>query len=456
MRSTETRFGGPRVDKAPGPPGEGSHVRTRRLACLLAVVSLLGAAACGGADDSGSSEGTTAPSPEATGAGDCPTLADSLERVNDATYAVYGEVIVGGAQGPELAFIPIGTAWGVDRRLLVTNAHVTEAFVDFAEQGVQWNRALAIQAGTGEVVELLRELTHPDYTGDPLTSPDVGLFTTRDEIATELPLAADDVPIELGEEVQIVGFPGDVTEFIEIVPGETVPQATSLNGQITALRAHDDTQTVTLDNLDVIQHQAPTTPGTSGSAMVSCGEVIGVNNAGTVNLIATPAPDGSLTIERQAAAANNFAVHVRHIRELLGLFEDNALQGAELPPPAAVVQQPPPVGDGTTGDADEPVGTVLVSGEVGDPFLHTFTIEVDPSSGAVVGESSWEGNTFTLSGQVFEDGSVLFVDDAYESSGGEFRRGVYEGAVIDDVTLEGVYFEEGDEATQAPFVGQVG
>lgn len=305
-------------------------------------------------------------------------------------------------------------------------------------------------------MELLRELTHPDYTGDPLTSPDVGLFTTRDEIATELPLAADDVPIELGEEVQIVGFPGDVTEFIEIVPGETVPQATSLNGQITALRAHDDTQTVTLDNLDVIQHQAPTTPGTSGSAMVSCGEVIGVNNAGTVNLIATPAPDGSLTIERQAAAANNFAVHVRHIRELLGLFEDNALQGAELPPPAAVVQQPPPVGDGTTGDADEPVGTVLVSGEVGDPFLHTFTIEVDPSSGAVVGESSWEGNTFTLSGQVFEDGSVLFVDDAYESSGGEFRRGVYEGAVIDDVTLEGVYFEEGDEATQAPFVGQVG
>lgn len=439
----------------------------RRVGGLIMAFGLL-AAACGdddSADDAaaGDSPNATAANPDPTvitdGSGrECPPLADTLEKVNAATWAVYGEVIVGGPQGPQLSFIPIGTAWGVDRRLLVTNAHVTQAFVEFAQQGVQFNRALAIQAGTGEVVELLRELTHPDYSGDPLRTPDVGLFTTRDEIPTQLPLAPDDVEIELGDEVQIVGFPGDVTKFIEIVPGETVPQATSLNGQITALRAHDDTETVTLENLDVIQHQAPTTPGTSGSSMVSCGEVIGVNNAGTVNLIATPGPDGSLTVDRQAAAANNFAVHVRHIRELIALFEDNALQGAELPPPAAppAQQSPPPVGGGSPGGQEQPGGTVVVNGEVGEPFAHTFVIEVDLSTGAVVGQSTWTGNSFNLSGQLFGDGSVLFVDDAAEVSGGEFRRGIYEGLATSDTTLEGLYFEEGDEANQAPFVARIG
>lgn len=487
-----------------------SHRRTRRLLPILVASGLL-AAACGGGDDDGDAGGelvpevTEAPADEPADDGgdaggdadggdadggdepaddggdtggdadggdepapddggdaparDCPPLAESLETVNDATYAVYGEVIVSGDQGPQLVFIPIGTAWGVDRRLLVTNAHVTQAFVDFAAQGVQMNRTIAIQAGTGEVVELLRELTHPDYTGDPLASPDVGLFTTRDEITNQLPLAVDDVVLELGDEVQIVGFPGDVTNFIEIVPGETVPQATSLNGQITALRAHDDTQEVTLDNLDVIQHQAPTTPGTSGSSMVSCGEVIGVNNAGTVNLIATPAPDGSLTVDRQAAAANNFAVHVRHIRDMLELFEDNALQGSELPPPAAVIQQtPPPVG-GTTGGGDgggeNAPTSVIVQGAVGDPFTHVFVIEVDLTSGLVVGQSDWNGNVFNLTGQIFEDGSIGFVDDAFEQSGGEFRRGLYSGVVTSDSTLEGVYAEEGDETNQAPWQAEI-
>ncbi|MEM1332789.1 MAG: trypsin-like peptidase domain-containing protein [Actinomycetota bacterium] len=462
--------------------------RPSRLLPLLLVSSLVAAACGGGGDDEdaitseSTAPTTAAPSAvqpvdsdagatggtadgETTGgeplaedpapARDCPPLADSLAEVNAATYAVYGEVIVSGEQGPQLVFIPVGTAWGVDRRLLVTNAHVTQAFVDFAAQGVQMNRTIAIQAGSGEVVELLRELTHPDYTGDPLMSPDVGLFTTRDEITNQLPLADDDVLVELGDEIQIVGFPGDVTNFIEIVPGETVPQATSLNGQVTALRAHDDTQEVTLENLDVIQHQAPTTPGTSGSSMVACGEVIGVNNAGTVNLIATPAPDGSLTVDRQAAAANNFAVHVRHIRDLLELFEDQALQGSELPPPAAVVQQsPPPVG-GTTGGGEAAPSSVIVQGAVGEPFAHVFALEIDLTTGLVTGQSDWNGNLFNLSGQLFEDGSIGFVDDAFEQSGGEFRRGLYSGVVTSDTTLEGVYAEEGDEATQAPFQAEV-
>ena len=98
---------------------------------------------------------------------------------------------------------------------------------------------------------------------------------------------------------------------------------------------NDDTEIVNGDNLDVIQHQAPTTPGTSGSSLVSCGQVIGVNNAGTVKLVVVPGDDGELTFDRQAAAANNFAVHHRHIRTLLTLFDNNAVQGTAMPPQAA-------------------------------------------------------------------------------------------------------------------------
>ncbi len=94
-------------------------------------------------------------------------MAESIATTDDATYAIYGEAIINGADGPELVHFQIGTAWAVDRRLLVTNAHVTGAFVEFAQQGAQLERALAIQAGSGEVVELLQELTHPDYSGHP-------------------------------------------------------------------------------------------------------------------------------------------------------------------------------------------------------------------------------------------------------------------------------------------------
>ncbi|MDH3680186.1 MAG: trypsin-like peptidase domain-containing protein [Acidimicrobiia bacterium] len=371
----------------------------------------------------------------------CPELASMLGDVNAATYAVYGEAIVNPGAGPELVHFQIGSAWAAGRRLLVTNAHITQAFVEFARQGVQLERAIAIQAGTGEVVTLLRELTHPEYDGDPLRSPDVGLFTTQQELPSTLELASPTVEIALGDEIQIVGFPGDVTDFIEIVPGETVPQATSLSGDVTALRTHDDTEAVTADNLDVIQHQAPTTPGTSGSSMVACGKVIGVNNAGTVNLIATPAPDGSLTIDRQAAAANNFGVHVHHIAEMVGLFEDNAVQGNELPLEAEVVVAAPP---------DMPIDALTLLGTVtGDQYAHAIEIVV-ADDGTITGASTWGENQYSLSGQIFEDGTLFFIDDAPELST-DLRRGFYEGTVVSDTRIEGVYFEEGQEDVQAPF-----
>ena len=399
-----------------------------------------------------------------SGGGNCPSLSDTFETANRASWAVYGEVTVQTPDGPAKEHYHIGTAWAVDRRLLVTNAHVTEAFVDYAKQGVQFDRALGVQAGTGAVVELLRQLTHPGYNKDPFRSPDVGLFTTREEMSDFLPLAEDDVPLALGDDVQLVGFPGDVTEAFKVDVGTTVPQATSLKGTITSLRSHDDTKQVKPEDIDVIGHQAPTTHGTSGSALIHCGEVVGVHNSGTVRLVATPQSDGSLKVEAQVAAANNFAVHVRYVRDLLELFDDKALQGAELPVDVSSVTNTTRTGvddptrgvdvDPTDTGVDDPTSrvtngaqTYVATGQVGQPFPHTFRVEV-ARDGTITGVANWGASgTLNLAGEAyFDDGSFYFVDDASVP-------GIYEGWLVTDSTFTGVFYEEGNERDVAEFQG---
>jgi len=432
------------------------------LVCLL-VASGPGCDKSNGDDDDDSGD-------ETAGEVVCPPVADSLAMINPATWAIFGEYLVNTDAGPTPQYFPIGTAWAIDRRLLVTNAHVAEAYEDTAAAGVQLSRAIAIQAGTGVVVELLRKIVHPDYTGDPLSSPDVALFTTKEEMQTFLPLALDTVPILLGDPIHIVGFPGDVTDAIEIIPGTTVPQATSLTGAVTALRSHDASQMVTPEEVDVIQHQAPTTPGTSGSSMVSCGLVIGVNNAGTVQLVVSPQPDGSFTVTRQAAASNNFAVHVRHIRYLLGLFADLAIQGEEIPVDASIpggdtgtttttsstTSETTSVGDPATSVGDEggPAVVANLQGQVGDPYPHTFVIQVT-EDGAIAGVSTWGPYQLNLAGLVYTDGRWLFADDAYEQTGGTAGTGLYEATVYNETTITGVFWVDADPYSIAPFTAVV-
>jgi plastocyanin len=267
----------------------------------------------------------------------CPEVSDSFERLNAATYQVFGEQVFRDAEGQAaLAHVPLGTAWAVGERVLATNAHVVASFPDAAAAGVQLSRAIAVQSGTGTVISLSRALIHPGYDPQRRT-PDVGLFESEQTLPTVLELAPSDSVLGLGDEIQIVGFPGDVDMFLTVVPGETVPQATSLSGRITARRSFVDTEIVTADTLSIYQHQAPTSPGTSGSAMFHCGLVAGVNNAGTVRLVITPDPagGGSFLVDRQPAASNNFGIHVRYIHDVVDSFGPATAGAFELPVPAA-------------------------------------------------------------------------------------------------------------------------
>ncbi len=273
---------------------------------------------------------------EGVGQPECPESGTMLAQVNSATYAVVIEVPGRDGNGqPTSSFFAFGTAFAVGERLLATNAHIT-SFFDGPPMPI--SKVYAVQSGTGAVFELTRAFTHPDYTGLPLASPDVGLLTTVKPLPSVLPLADPNlVDISLGEDVFVVGFPGDVNEFIPVVPGQTIPQATALSGAVTALRAYNPATQVKPDNVDVIQHQAPTTPGTSGSPMVVCGQVVGVNNAGTVKLVLKVDPEtGDVGVDRIPAASNGFGVHVRWLEELLRLFDAQSLSGTELPPEVQV------------------------------------------------------------------------------------------------------------------------
>jgi S1-C subfamily serine protease len=373
---------------------------------------------------------------------DCPAPDTYLDAVAAATYAVVLEVFAGVDQqgNPQMGYISFGTAFAVDRRVLATNAHVTEGTKNI---GVPVVRVLGVQSGTGEVVTLLRALTHPAYTGNPILTPDVGLFTSDSPLPNTLPLASlDQAAIGRGETISVTGFPGDVSDIIPIIPGQTVPQATSLSGTVTALRAHDLTTQVDPANADVIQHQAPTTPGTSGSALIHCGRVVGTNNAGTVQLAVTVNPQtGQTSVDRIAAASNNFAVHVRHIYELLDLFDSQAVQGFELPPPPNQSMAPP----GSQQSQARPGSFAGIwEGQSNHPDAqHRFSLSID-EQGNVTGSSAWPATgNFALVGSVDDDGNIRFNDDAAARLG--FRTGIYEGRLSADGTGGGAYFEATQE-----------
>lgn len=434
----------------------GSGVKTAAALLITTLAGLMGGCPTAAPDDLAAFDAAAA-QPAEFAFGGCPISTQTLMQMNTATYAVVMEYSVTQGEQTTISYAMIGTAFGLGPRLLGTNGHVVQAVVD--PQPLPTSRVLAVQAGTGKVVELLRAMAHPDYTGDPINSPDVGLFTSKEELPSWMALATPEeatAAIAVGNQIALAGFPGDVNDILTIVPGQTVPQATTLTGTITAVRSFDRNAIVTPQNTDHIQHQAPTTPGTSGSAIVSCGKVVAANNAGTVKVVATLGADGQVEFKRQASASNNFGIHVKHLWLMVDLFTDNAIQGSELPPTA--IMQPQPQQPGNPGGANDPAadgGAPGNPGENGDrtglaalvgsyaggiqdgPAAHTITLTIN-ADGSVLGQSNWGGNLFNLFGQVDASGNLQVIDD-----GDLFGLpvGIYIGTVNANGAASGNYAE---------------
>ena len=376
----------------------------------------------------------------------CPAIDQSLEAINRATYQVGGLFV--NAEG-QVGIARWGTAWAVRPQLLVTNGHVADEFTNIAQQGLGLTQAVAINSRTGQLVRLRRAIVHPEWTErqDALRSPDVALFTTQEQMPDRLDLAGASSVLALGDDIAVVGFPGDVDQFLP----DAIPTASSLTGQVSALRAFDG-GVVTRTNLDIYQHQAPTTPGTSGGAIVHCGLVAAINNAGTVQMVLNPETGQP---ERAPVSANNFGIHVRHIHDLLNLFDNNVVGGFDLPVPASQ----PGGGDGGGGGVPptEPAPTdpnqvlLVISAEVTEQGRrHQFAFEIRADL-SIRGLSQWSDGQFQLVGQANQQGPFVMQDNAEGA-----LLGAYEGVIQGDGSVVGVYFEPNSGTNEVwNFTGQV-
>lgn len=395
------------------------RIRVRRVVCHVGILLIAASGACNS---------------QIPNALLCPSDQDSFSEMSQSTYAVVVEYKVG-PNATDLAHFTLATSFAVGEHLLGTNSHVTEFFKE--DQPFPINKVYGVQSGTGATVTLLRALTHPEYTGNPFRSPDVGLLTTQEAMPMWLPLASDFEVSDLavGDKLLLTGFPGDVDEQFPILPGTTVPQASALQGPITALRNHDDSQIVDPSNVDVVQHQIPTSKGTSGSALVRCGEVVAVHNAGLSRSVIQNV-GGELKETVVPTAANNFGVHVRYMQEMVNLFTNQSIQGFELPPPFNPGQnQGGQQGQGAAQFAGNYAGTMTQPATASHTFA--FTIAQD---GTITGTSTWpQTGNFALTGQVDATGNLAITDDAQQRMG--FNTGIYAGQIAANGAVSGGYFE---------------
>lgn len=379
--------------------------RVSKLASVLMFSIMTLAAGCGGGGSAGDGGASDAGSTTATGA---TNVGSDPAGAQKATYAVVVEFELFG----RVAYHTAGTAFAIAPRRLATNSHITDMFIPkkrtAGSNGIRITNGYAIQSGTGKVVKITRAVSHPDWNGIGLASPDVGLLATSDTMDEVLALANDEFAQQskVGDSVLLPGFPGDVNEFIRIEPGKTVPIATSLSGTLTAARNFSSSVAVTAANTDVFQHQAPTSPGTSGSAILRSGQVIAVNNAGTVQMTFAPDGNGGLRLQRTPAASNNFGIHVKWLRNLLATFDDNSVVGVAVPP------------EGTPF-------TGHYTGSVDGAYPHTLRLTFDEQNNALgTSEFGAEKLSFTVTGSVQPDGSVTL---SYKGVEGKYAPGFYKG-----------------------------
>jgi V8-like Glu-specific endopeptidase len=166
------------------------------------------------------------------------------------------------------------SAFSVRPTLLATNAHCVIAMEEGMRQGSTFS---ALPNGAiGGRLGIQRMWRHPGYSHDAdHPTEDVGLVEVAGTATVQVELASAQQLEELatGEEIFVYGFPGDLAN-------PTSPVATITSGVIGRMTAFDGTGT-DFAHSQLIQHNAFTSPGTSGSPIFDHrGLVIGVN-AGT-------------------------------------------------------------------------------------------------------------------------------------------------------------------------------
>ncbi len=243
---------------------------------------------------------------------------DNTQDILKATW-----LVLGSSNNSSL----LATAFAISSNRLATNAHVVQGIRDIIV--TQGGAAGVVQHESGSSALITKAWMHPDYTGDSVRSPDVGVIEVDGALPSWLRLAddADLRSLIVFDEIRLCGFPGDVALAIEIpalvraIGGDATfrPRATCLSGQISSLRPFDPSAAATPANTFLIQHDIATSQGTSGSAIFGSSDgVVAVHSAETTN----------------ATALNRFAIRADALRDLIEMIDAGAAGSGSIEPPS--------------------------------------------------------------------------------------------------------------------------
>jgi V8-like Glu-specific endopeptidase len=201
--------------------------------------------------------------------GDIPTrVLTGREIYDENKTALY---VIGWLAGNKVG--GVCTAFAIQPNLLATNAHCVNAFRD------KGGTPVVTQNDSGGKIRyrILAATIHPKYKSgnQSADTPDVGLIRIEGRMPKTVTLANDAEIRALGpgDDVFVLGFPGRVMDPLS-------PSATFLQGHVGRLMAFGETAPQGVDDALLIQHDAVTRGGNSGSPIFNqYGHVIGVHAA---------------------------------------------------------------------------------------------------------------------------------------------------------------------------------
>jgi S1-C subfamily serine protease len=276
------------------------------------------AAGCGGSSSPSAAPASTdsAAIPLAYANGDLDLIPNLVEELQPAIVSVLVQTGGGGAQGS-------GVVWDGSTGLIVTNNHVVQGASDIQVELASGERIPATVLATDPATDLA--VIDVDRTDLPSA-----------EFAPELPRVGE-LAIAIGNPL---GFENTVTA-----------------GIVSALHRNLDQSTY----IDLIQTDAPISPGNSGGALVNAqGQVIGINSAGIApgdqaNSLGFAIPSPTvISIVQQLVDGGHAGL------AFLGVQSeptDGGVRVTEVTPGSGAEAAGIAVGDVITAVGDEPVGS---------------------------------------------------------------------------------------------------
>jgi S1-C subfamily serine protease len=164
------------------------------------------------------------------------------------------------------------TGFAIEPDLIATNAHCIAAYKGKGKPIVTQN-----DSGGRVRFHILSGQMHPRYQGGHASadSPDVGLIRIEGRVPKTVTLANDAElhSIGPGDDAFVLGFPGRLMDPLS-------PSATFLQGHVGRLMGLGEQAPRSLDDAVLIQHDAVTRGGNSGSPLFNqYGHVIGIHSA---------------------------------------------------------------------------------------------------------------------------------------------------------------------------------